>query len=58
MSGARTGARTYPQVNIRVPQELYQWLQDAAQRNFRSVAAETAYQLDQLRQAQLQEARQ
>lgn len=59
MSGARAGARTYPQVNIRVPQELYQWLQNAAQKNFRSIAAETAFQLEQLRQAeQPQEARQ
>lgn len=59
MAGARAGARTYSQVNVRVPQDLYQWLQKAAQTNFRSVAAETAYQLEQLRKAQsLQDARQ
>ncbi len=48
-----------PQLKLRIPAEMRDWLQEKAQRNFRSMNAEVVHRLEQSRQAeQPQEARQ
>ncbi|PPA76497.1 hypothetical protein C4E15_06800 [Achromobacter spanius] len=39
-----------PQIKLRIPAEMRDWLQDCAQRNFRSMNAEIAHRLQQTRE--------
>jgi hypothetical protein len=41
--------QTFPQIKLRISVEMRDWLQDKAQRNFRSMNAEIVHRLDQSR---------
>ena len=43
--------RTYPQLRIRLPPDLDEWLEQQAQTNRRSKSSEVAYRLQEARKA-------